>query len=206
MQNQNQQQTNMTTSHQVPQQFTHGGHEIFDANEAIRTLVGGMEQCLLYEQHVQDPELKAIMQRHKAFNTQLYNTVLETFKTGQKPSVSTQVYKMDPSTDNISIYGTKPGQPKAPAASVQELDDKCISGFVLGNIKAAVSAFAVSALEVTNPILRRIFADSVPNLIEEAFELYLYQNKKGYYQVPQLKDQDMANILNTYAPIQNMTH
>jgi len=206
MQNQNQQQANMTTSHQVPQQFTHGGHEIFDANEAIRTLVSGLEHCLLYEQHVQDPELKALMQRQKAFNTQMYNTVVEAFKTGQKPSVSTQVYKMEANTDNSTIYGTKQAQPAPPAASLQDISDKCIAGFVLGNIKAAASAFSMAALEVTNPILRRIFADSVPNLIEEAYELFLYSNKKGYYQIPQLKDQDMANILNTYAPIQNMTH
>lgn len=204
-QNQNQQQ-NMTTSHQVPNQFMHAGHEMFDANEAIRTLAGGLEQCLLYEQHVQDPELKGIMQRHKAFNTQLYNTMIETLKTGQKPSVSTHVYKMEQGTDNLTIYGTKPAQPKPPAASVQDISDKCISGFVLGNLKAAASGCTMAALEATNPVMRRVFADSVPNLIEEAYEIFLYANKKGYYQVPQLKDEDMQNMMSGYAPIQTTTH
>ncbi|WLV25066.1 spore coat protein [Aciduricibacillus chroicocephali] len=204
-QNQNQQQ-NMTTSHQVPNQFMHAGHEMFDAHEAIRTIAGGLEQCLMYEQHVQDPELKGIMQRQKAFNSQLYNTMIETLKTGQKPSVSTQVYNMDQGTNNLTIYGTKPAQPKPPAASVQDISDKCIAGFVLGNLKTAASCCTMAALEATNPVMRRVFADSVPNLIEEAYEVFLYSNKKGYYQVPQLKDEDMQNMMSGFAPIQTTTH
>lgn len=65
----------------------------------------------------------------------------------------------------------------------------------------------MSALEATNPVLRRIFADSVPNVVEMAYEIYLYQNKHQYYQVPQYQQQDMQAIINSFAPVQgNMTH
>lgn len=46
--------------------------------------------------------------------------------------------------------------------------------------------------------MRRVLQDSVPNCIEMAYELSLYQNKKGYYQVPQLSQQDMNAMLNAY--------
>ncbi|TXL63704.1 spore coat protein [Cerasibacillus terrae] len=202
MHQQNQSQ-NFQQSEQVTPQMNHGGHELFDSHEAISGLSGGLEQFLLYEQHIQDPELKSILQRQRSFLTQLYNTAVETLKTGQDPAVKTQVYKMQ--TSNDVLFGMQASQPKSPAQSVNELNDQCISDFMMSVMKANASSFTMAALETTNPVLRRVFADSVPNLIEMAYETFLYQNKNHYYQVPQLKQEDMNNYLNAFAPIQGGT-
>lgn len=198
MQNQGQNQQQFEYSDQVQPQFNHGGHELFDAHEAISGLVGGMEQCLMYDQHIQDPELKSIAQRQKTFLSQMYNTIVETLNTGQTPSVKTQSYQM--TENNTTLFGMQPSQPKAPAQSVNELNDQCISSFMMGNLKASAGAFCTTALETTNPVLRRVFQDSIPNLIEMAYEIYQYQNKNHYYQVPQLKQEDMQNYINSFAP------
>lgn len=203
-QNQNQGQNQyFQNSTNMPPQMNHGGHEIFDAHEAVGGLVGALEQSLFYEQHIQDPELKSILQRHKSFKSQMYNTIIETLKSGQDPAVKTQVYEMNENND--VVYGTKPTQPKAPAQSVNEINDQCISGFMMGGLKSCATAFTDAALESTNPVLRRIFADSIPNIIEMAYELFLYSNKKQYYQVPQLTQQDTQNYVNGFAPIQGGT-
>ncbi|MDY0395227.1 spore coat protein [Virgibacillus halophilus] len=153
----------------------------------------------MYDQHIQDPELKSIAQRQKTFLSQMYNTIVETLKTGQTPSVKTQSYQM--TENNTTLYGMQPSQPKAPAQSVNELSDQCISSFMMGNLKANAGAFCTTALETTNPVLRRVFQDSIPNLIEMAYEIYQYQNKNHYYQVPQLKQEDMQNYINSFAPM-----
>lgn len=199
MQNQNQQQ-NLQDSTQMQPQQNFGGHELLDLHEALGDLVGGMEQYLLYEQHIQDQALASILQRHKTFLTQLYNTIVDTLKSGQDPAVPTQTYNMTESND--IIYGMQPSSPKTPAQSVNELTDECISGFMLGVLKTNATAFTTAALEANNPVLRRILADSVPNMIEMAYEVFLYQNKHQYYQVPQLQAQDMQQITNGFAPIQ----
>ena len=64
------------------------------------------------------------------------------------------------------------------------------------------SGKAVDGLETCNPGLRRVLADSIPNCIEMAYELAIYQNKHHYYQVPQLAQQDMHALLNSFAPTQ----
>lgn len=199
MQNQNQQQ-NLHDSNQMPTQQNFGGHELMDLHEALGGLVGGMEQYLLYEQHIQDQALASILQRHKTFLSQLYNTIVDTLKTGQDPAVPTQTYNM--TENNDIIYGMQPTPPKVPAQSVNELTDECISGFMLGALKTNATSFTTASLEANNPVLRRILADSVPNLIEMAYEVFLYQNKHQYYQVPQLQAQDMQQITNGFAPIQ----
>lgn len=195
-----QQNENYKGSSEMPAEKSHGGHELFDAHEAIGGLVGGLEHSVMYEQYIQDAELKQIMTSHKNYLTQLYNTIVQTLKTGQEPTVKTQTYNM--ATENNTIYGMQPKQPKSPAQSVNEINDECISGFMMGHLKGCASHFTMTALETSNPVLRRVFADSIPNLIEMAFELYLYQNKNHYYQVPQLKQEDMQHYINAFAPAQ----
>ncbi|MBP2079289.1 spore coat protein [Oceanobacillus polygoni] len=199
--NHQQQNQNFQGSSQMPDYQSHGGHEMFDAHEAISGLIGGLEQGLLYEQHIQDPELKTMLQNHKTHLTQMYNTIVEALNTGQEPSVKTQTYMMAQSND--VLYGMKATQPKTPAQSATELNDECISSFMMGNLKSSASAFTMTALETTNPVLRRVFADSIPNLIEMAYEIFLYQNKRQYYQVPQLKPEEMQIYMNSFAPVQN---
>lgn len=202
MQNQ-QQQPNLQNSNQMPPQQNEGGHALFDAHEAIGTVIGAMEHHVLYKEHMKDQELISMAGRHQTFLTQMYNTIIDTLKSGQDPAVPTQTYHMQQSND--VIYGMKQSPPKSPVQSANEITDECISSFMLGGLKAIASAFTTTALEATNPVLRRIFADSVPNVIEMAYEVFLYQNKHQYYQVPQLQPQDMTIIKNGFARIQGNT-
>src|SRR5699024_3108727 len=114
-------------------QQNRGAHELFDADELIGGIVGMLEEYTQYNQHIQDQELKGILQRQSAFMTQLYNTVVESYQTGQDPQVPTQQYKMQQNND--VTYGLKPGQPKQPKQAVNELTDECYSSFMLGHTK-----------------------------------------------------------------------
>ncbi|WP_042222877.1 spore coat protein [Oceanobacillus manasiensis] len=198
MQNQNQQPNPNAAMNQAMSK-NHGGHEMFDAHEVLAGVISMLDQYQMYDQHIQDPELKSIVQRQSTFVTQLYNTMVNCFKTGQDPSVPTQQYQM--TQENEVVYGIKPGQPKKPNSSVSQLSDQGLSAYMLGNTKSLTSLLAMTALEITNPVLRRVVADSVPNFIELSYEIFLYQNKHGYYQVPQLMEQDMQQMLNSYATV-----
>ncbi|CAK6470875.1 spore coat protein [Peribacillus castrilensis] len=210
MQNQNQQgqvHQNMQTG-AIPPQLNHGGHEVFDVHEVLSGAIGTLNTYTLLRQHVQDQELLDILDRQYQFIQDEYNISLECFQTGQDPSKPTQSYKMNQGND--FIYGLTPTQPKKPLQSVSEITDECISGLMLAAVKSAASMKAMAALEITNPVVRRVFADSVPNCIEMAYEISIYQNKHHYYQVPQLAQQDMQQMMNSYAPAQgnnnNMSH
>ena len=200
MQNQNQNGNKFSTN--IPNQQNiknHGGHELFDAHEVIAGLINMLDQYQMYDQYVQDPELKSILQRQSSFVTQMYNTIVESFQTGQDPTIPTQQYKM--TQNNNVLYGIMPGQPKKPNQSTNELSDQGLSAYMLGNTKSLATLLAMTALEMTNPVLRRVIADSVPNFIELSYEIFLYQNKHRYYQVPQLMEQDMNVMLTSYSQV-----
>lgn len=184
----------------VSQQLNHGGHELFDVHEALSCTVGALNQAMLLRPHVKDPELLDILDRQYRFTLDEYNITVESFKTGRDPSHPTGSYQMK--SGNDFVYGMKPSQPKKPIHSDSELTDEIISGFLLSNCKTGASAKTMAALETCNPVVRRVLADSIPNCIEMAYELAIYQNKHHYYQVPQLAQQDMQQILNSFASSQ----
>lgn len=209
-QNQNQQQPledspefihqNMQTG-EVPAQFNHGGHEMFDVHEMLSGTISTLNLYTLCKGHVQDPDLKAMMERHYQHITNEYNACVQAFQTGKDPAMRTQSYQMD--QDNDFIYGLKASQPKTPIQNVTELNDETVSSLILGTLKSNASIRGMATLEVTNPVLRRVFADGIPNWIEMAYELSIWQNKNHYYQVPQLNQQDMTGMLNAYGQTQN---
>lgn len=202
MQQQTQGQTatgTMMPSNNMQQQMKHGGHEVFEAHEVISGLISLSDQYLLLGQQIKDQELKDICTRQHQFMLGEYNVMVETFNTGQDPSKPTSQYKMNQNND--VIYGLEPSQPKKPAMSTNEISDECITNMLACAIKGATQQLTIAALESTNPVLRRVFADSTPNFIEMAYEIFLYQNKKHYYQVPQLAAQDMNQMINSYTTI-----
>lgn len=196
---QGQMHQNMQTGN-IPQQLNHGGHEVFDVHEVLSGSIGALNTYTLLRQFVKDPELADIMDRQYRFLQDEYNITLECFKTGTDPSKPTQSYKMKQRND--FVYGIKPSQPKKPIQSASEINEEIVSGFLLGALKSMASMKTMAALETTNPVVRRVLADSVPNCIEMAYEINIYQNKHHYYQIPQLSQQDMQQFLNSFAPAQ----
>lgn len=190
---------NMHTG-QVPPNMNHGGHEVLDLNEILSAAVGGLNKMTLLRPQVQDPELLTMMDRQFHFMQEEYNITLDCFKSGKDPMKPTKEYMMK--QDNDFVYGMKQTQPSKPMQTASEISDEIISGMLLDIHKASSSAKTMAALEATNPVVRRVLADSVPNCIEMAYEVSIYQNKHHYYQVPQLTEQDTMAIKNCYAPSQ----
>jgi spore coat protein CotF len=182
----------------TPQNFNHGGHEIFDVHEALSGIINALDQYMMFRQYIKCQELLSILDRQYQFMSDQYNITVEAFTTGLEPSHPTRTYHMEQS--NEVRYGLSPSQPKKPCQSVAEINEQRISAAMMGLMKTIASALTMAALEATNPVVRRVLADSVPNYIEMAYELFLYQNKRQFYQVPQLSQADMQQMLTSFAP------
>lgn len=192
------QQNQQIAMNQQGMPINHGGHEVFDLHEVLSGIINVLDQYMICRQYVKDPELLDLLDRQYQFIATQYNLTVECFKTGRKPAQETSTYMMK--QDHSTIYGLKPAQPKKPCQSLSEVNDAGLSGQMMGLIKSQCSQLSMAALEVTNPVVRRVVADQIPNYIEMAYEIFLYQNKHGYYQVPQLSPEDMQKITASYAP------
>lgn len=189
----------------TPLSMNHGGHELFDVHEVLSNTISGLNSCVLMRDKVQDTELLSILDRQYAFMLDEYNITQEAYRTGHDPSHPTGSYSMQ--IGNDFTYGIQVSDPKKPIQSAQEIDDSIIAGALLGMHKTGACGKTAAALESTNPVVRRVLQDSIQNCIEMAYEISLYMNKKGWYQVPQLTPQDSMAMLNAYgqaSPAKNM--
>lgn len=102
-------QTNFNQQHSL----NHGGHEMMDMHEAIGEIIAGMNQAIILRPQVKDQELLSILDRQYNFTLGMYNTIVESFKTGHDPSVPTGRYQME--TGNDFKYGLTCGNLKTNA-------------------------------------------------------------------------------------------
>lgn len=188
------------SNQQQSMSMNHGAHEIMHVHEVLSGMISGLNQCVLVRDQIQDPELLSILDRQYAFMLDEYNITMEAYKTGHDPKHPTRTYNMQ--TGNDFKYGLTAGEPKKPIQSANEINDSIIAGSLLGMHKTGALAKTSAALESTNPVVRRVLQDSVPNCVEMAYELSLYMNKRGLYQVPQLSNADMNIMLNAYGEAQ----
>ncbi|CAM5726547.1 hypothetical protein SAFG77S_10820 [Streptomyces afghaniensis] len=173
---------------------------MFDVHEVLVGAINTMNLYKLLGNHIQDPELRDIQNRQYQFIQEEYNLTLECFQTGQPPAKRTEPYMMKENND--FIFGMTQMPPAKPIQNVTEMSDQQAAVAMLSALKASASMKTMAAAETTNPVVRRVIAASIPNCLEMAYEVSLYQNKHHYYQVPQLAAQDMQNILNGFAPAQ----
>ncbi|MCY9096200.1 spore coat protein [Bacillus inaquosorum] len=196
----NQQQSQMNKGIPGKPHKNHGGHEMFDMHEVLSGTLTVLDQFMMLRQFCKDQKLLNILDRQYQFITSQYNLTAECFKTGNEPSQKTATYMMK--EDNQTVYGMQPSQPKKPVQSMNDIDDSIISRQMLCAIKAQASMLTMASLEMTNPAVRRVLSAQIQEYVEMAFEIFLYQNKHGYYQVPQLDAQDMEQMRNSFAPAQ----
>ena len=123
--NESSNQTNFNQQHSL----NHGGHEMMDMHETIGEIIAGMNQAIILRPHVKDPELLNILDRQYNFTLGMYNTIVESFKTGHDPSVPTGRYQME--TGNDFKYGLNPGQPKSLCKTLMKLMMKQFLDFYL---------------------------------------------------------------------------
>ena len=190
-------QSSESQNNEQPMSMNHSAHEILHVNDVLNAMIGNLNQCVLVRDQIQDPELLSILDRQYAFMLDEYNITMEAFKTGHDPSHPTRTYNMQIGHD--FKYGLTAGEPKKPIQSANESNDGIIVDSLLGMHKTSAVAKTSAALESTNPVVRRVLQDSVPNCVEMAYELSLYMNKHGLYQMVQLSPADMNIYLNGYA-------
>lgn len=178
--------------------MNHGGHELLDVHQVLSCSVNTLDQFMIFRQFVQDQELLDILDRQYNFMLSQYNLTAECFKTGQEPTQKTATYMIKQVTQ--PVYGIKQTQPTKPNQSLADVKDAGICDYMQGLVKSHASLLTMSAAEVTNPVVRRVLASQIQQFIEMSYEIFMYQNKHGYYQVPQFDTADMQKMLNMYVP------
>lgn len=171
-----------------------GAHEMMELHEVFTKTIDGINQFLLYQPHIKDPQLLSIMEKQLGFMNQEYNNMVNTISyQGRGEAIPYRNVK------NVSpSYGLKNPSPHAPNVSPDEMDDRDVASGMLGCHKSSAIIRTMASLECADPTIRRMLQQASFSCNEQAFEVWNYMNQKGYYQVPTMKQMTTSTMINTF--------
>ncbi|WP_134684666.1 spore coat protein [Brevibacillus migulae] len=178
------------------QTHQYGAHEVMELHEVMNATIDGINTCQLYMPHTQDPELRQILTNQLQFMTDEYNRLVHLIN-GRGAGMAIP-YR--PRTNGFQQTGMTPVNAMMPNANAQQLDDRDISSAVLGIHKSGAKIRMNAALECADWEIRRTLMQGANNCANQAYDIWGYMNRRGYYPLHSMQEIANNHILRGYQP------
>ncbi|MFC0211613.1 spore coat protein [Paenibacillus chartarius] len=181
-----------------------GAHEVLELHEVLSDAIHGLNTLKLYRPHAKDPQLQALVDRHMSAMTMDYNNMVQMATHQNIPQaiptrLGAAVTGMVPADRFQPAYGLRHPQTQSPAPSIEEINDEDVMLCLVNCHKQTAALKMKAALEMANPMLRRMVQQSANASADMAYEAFQAANQRGIYQVPTLQETTQANFIHAYA-------
>jgi spore coat protein CotF len=164
-------------------------HELNDLNELTLSCVNSITNMGYFLQHIQDPELKALVEKHLPFHIRDYDIKVEYLSKAEGATTHLPIPELGASLQSYTASPSGSYPPVTPRTSVQDFNDREMATAYLLTLKRAGREYAWSAMEMSNPEIRVFCQNAFLMSCNHAYEVWQWMVKKGYYP---LESADMA--------------
>lgn len=177
-----------------------GAHEVVECWEILNEKMNLINHFAFYEQEAQSGQLRAMIRRHMESAIMGYDRMVA-YTHDYSASQGMQPPYPQPDADVERIkYGLRNPQPVAPQ-STGRFNDMMIQRALLCCHKASAISHLQRGLEVSDPNLREMFLHGAVTCFNEAYEVFLFMNQQGSYQVPSMDNHTAKSYLHAYQPM-----
>jgi spore coat protein CotF len=175
-------------------------HEAAELHELLMSCVNSINMMALFLDQAEDPELQQMITRHFSAHVQDYNMKVEWARSAFGTREHLQVMPLDQTSFQPTRMGDiHPGSYPSvqPQVKRHRLDDRSIATGYLLNLKRAGREYAWSTFETATPQLRAFLEDAFRMNSHQAYEIWQYMARRGWYPVmpsPQNVDHTLARI------------
>lgn len=176
-------------------------HEMHDLHELIMSCVNSVTNMAMFINVAQDQELKSMLQKQFPVHVQDYNMKVEYVSKANGP---TQKFKVPPLSKSLQDYTKSPTNdfpPITPRTDVEQMSDREIVTSYLLTLKRSGREYAWAAMEVSNPDLREFLKDAFTMCCNQAYEVWQYMARKGYYPIEPASQNTIDTISSIYGVI-----
>ena len=177
-----------------------GAHEAMEVHEILTEKINMMNHFNLYAAQAKTPELKNMINRHIQEEIKSYDTVVSythDYQSFSPLSANTNFKSVTP--DQIK-YGLDNPSMLAPENNTTFNDYEIASAMLICHKNAAANGVK-AALEIADPNLRQVLLNGVVNCVNQAYEVFLFMNQQGQYQIPTIKDHTAKTYLHSFQPV-----
>jgi spore coat protein CotF len=178
-----------------------GAHETMEVHEALNEKINKINHLALYTQQTQNAQLRQMIQRHLQTEIQSYDQLVSYTHDYQSGQRLNQVQGMINTQPQNIQYGLNQPQQQSPQLQGQ-LDDNQIAFALLNCHKNSAKNAMSSALECADPNIREMMLMSAHTCANQAYEVFMFMNQQGQYQVPTMQDHTAKTFLHAYQPVE----
>lgn len=182
------------------QSHPYGAHEVIELHEVLNGAVDVINSAHLYVPYIRDPELAQMVHHQLQFMQNEYNGLVFTIQglgAGELlPYRPTRTFSAAMATmaQPQSAYGTGPHY-------AAQIDDRDVASALLGMHKNGAKLKMAAALEAGHPQIRDLLLQGAINCAKQAYEMWGYMQRRGYYTWATMPDETNAELLRGYQPI-----
>jgi spore coat protein CotF len=177
-----------------------GAHETMEVHECLLEKVNVITHFNIYAKEAKNPQLQDMIMRHQQEEITSYNEIV---------NITRGNNGFTPVPPNTNVSGANNQQiryglnnpPQFSPQSDTSLTDREIAIAMLLCHKNGARNCTQATLEAADPNLRLALLNSAATCMNQAYEVFLFMNEKGLYQVPTLKNQTTETFLNIYQPV-----
>jgi spore coat protein CotF len=176
-----------------------GAHETMETHEILMEKVNMITHFNLYASQAQNPQLQDMIVRHQQEEIRSYNELVSLTRGNN------QFQPIPPNTNIRGVnhqqiqYGLK-NPPRFEPQADGVMNDAEIAMAMLCCHKNAARNSAWGSLECADPNLRHALLNAHANCNNQAYEVFLFMNQQGVYQVPTMNPRTEETFLHSYQP------
>ncbi|MFS1511953.1 spore coat protein [Chengkuizengella sp. SCS-71B] len=178
-----------------------GAHETMEVHEILNGSINMINHFSLYASQCQDHNLRQMIHNHIQTAVEGYDQLVAYTHDYNAANRSMQPYSQPNIQPQQVRYGLHQPQSHVPQTQGQLNDQQIIAGMLCLHKGSAKNHIAAS-LECADPNVREMLIHGAVNCANQAYEVFLFMNQQGYYQVPTMEDHTAKTYLHSYKPVQ----
>lgn len=179
----------------------YGAHETMEVHEILNEKINLINHFSLYAQHCQDKNLQDMINRHIMTAIQSYDQLISYTHDYSGVQQSARPYGMPNVSPQHIQYGLHNPAQAMPQPQGRLNDQQIVSG-MLACHKNSARNHMHAALECADPNIRQMLINGAITCANQAYEVFVYMNRSGQYQVPTMNDHTAKTFLHSYQPMQ----
>lgn len=180
-----------------------GSHEAHELNELLLSCTNSIQSMALFLNQAQDPELRDMISRHYAVHIQDYNMKVEfaSKMQGSRDQLNVPQLQANPGMAAAAVPSPSAYTPVQPQVKLNQLDDRGIATSYLLTLKRAGREYAWSTFECSTVQLRVFLEDAFRMCSHQAYEVWNYMVRKGWYMASPAPEQTMQTLGQMYREV-----
>jgi spore coat protein CotF len=177
-----------------------GAHETMEVHEILNEKMNLIQHFSMYAQQVQDRSLRQMLDRHIQTACQSYDQLVSYTHDYAAASGMKRTYSMPNVQPQQIQYGLHNPAQQTPQMQ-GSMNDQQILASMLSCHKNSARNHMHSSLECADPNVRQMLINGAITCANQAYEVFVFMNQQGYYQVPTMNDHTAKTFLHAYQPM-----